>query len=50
VRRGKLKEVERSGFDNGLGAALHTQLATQVVDVSLHGVDAQNETTGDLSI
>lgn len=50
MRRGELDEVEHSSFHDSLRAALHAQFATDVVDVPLHCVDAQDEATSDLAV
>ena len=47
---GGLQEVECPGAGDRLRAALHPQLATEVIDVSLHRVHTQHETAGDLTI
>src|SRR5215467_5363917 len=45
-----LQQVERPGADDGLCAALHAEFATNVVDVLLHRVHADDQVTGDLAI
>ncbi len=47
---GGLQEVECPGAGDHLRAALHPQLATEVIDVSLHRVHTQHEAAGDLTI
>ena len=45
-----LQEVECPGADYDLGAALHAEFAADVVDVLLHRVHADDQSTGDLTI
>ncbi len=45
-----LQQVEGPGTDDHLRAALHPQLAAEVIDVSLHRVHAQDEAAGDLAV
>ena len=45
-----LHEIECPGTDYGLCTALHTQFATEVVDVAFDRVHAQYKATGDLAV
>lgn len=45
-----LQEVEVPGTDDGLRAALHSQFATEVIDVPLHRVHAEDEVMSDLAV
>src|SRR5258708_19770576 len=45
-----LQEVECPGADDGLCAALHAEFATNIIDVLLHRVHADDQVTGDLTI
>ena len=36
------REIEASGFSDSLGAALYTELATDIVDVFLDGVHTED--------
>jgi len=45
-----LQKVQDSGPNDGLRAALHSQLATQVVDVPLDRVHTLHKATRDLTV
>ena len=45
-----LEEVKFAGADEGLGAALHSKLAEEVVNVFLDGAEADHELAGDLAV
>jgi hypothetical protein len=42
--------LELSCFGDSLGATLHVELATEIEDVFLHRVDAQDQVLGDLAV
>ncbi len=44
------QDVQCSNFGNGLCAALHVELATDIEDVFFRGVDAEDEVIGDLAV
>ena len=48
--KGKSQKVEIPGTDDGLGTALHPQLATEVIDVSLDRVYTQHESLCNLAV
>ncbi len=50
MRSGGLQEVECPGTNDGLRAALHSQFATEVIDVLLHRVHTQDEELGNLAV
>ncbi len=50
MRGGELEEVEGPGAGDSLGAALHPQLAAEVIDVALHCVHTQHQATTNLAI
>lgn len=43
----RLEQVKLAGAREGLGSAVNTQLGQDVVDVLLHGADAQDQGLGD---
>ncbi len=45
-----LQQGECSGTNDGLGAALHAQFATEVIDVPLDRVHTQHEVLGNLAV
>ena len=45
-----LQEIDCSGTNDGLRAALHTEFAADVIDMPLHRVHAQDEATSDLAV
>jgi hypothetical protein len=45
-----LQDVQYSDFGNGLRAALHVELATDIEDVFFRGVNAEDEVIGDLAV
>ncbi len=50
MRSSGLQEVKCLGADNGLCSALHSQFATEVIDVLLHRVHTQDKAVGDLAV
>ena len=47
---GVLQQGECSGTNDGLRAALHSQFATEVIDVPLDRVHTQDEALGNLAV
>ncbi len=47
---GEVQEVEIPGTSEGLRAALHPQLATEVVDMPFHRIHTQDQATGNLTV
>src|SRR5579859_6502528 len=45
-----LQDVQYSDFGDGMRAALHVELATDIEDVFFHCVDAEDEVIGDLAV
>jgi hypothetical protein len=50
MRSGELQEVEGPGAGDGLRAALHTEFATEVIDVPLDRIHTHDEATGNLAV
>jgi hypothetical protein len=46
----RLQEVEGPCSGNGLCAALHSQFATEVINVPLDRIDTEDKATGDLAV
>ena len=45
-----LQDVQCSDSGDGLGATLHVELATDIEDVFLHCIDAQDQVLCDLAV